>query len=93
LESEIKKYLRQTNGRITWRKLASLLAGYFESWEVTGSLEATEQNPKYSLLKFWKDKQLPDLQAVTQRVELETGKRVVIRYQWDDATPHKDGKL
>jgi hypothetical protein len=56
-------------------------------------LEGTERKLKYSLLKFWKERQLPDLQAMAQRAELETGKRVVIRYQWDNATPHIDGKL
>jgi hypothetical protein len=37
--------------------------------------------------------ELPALDVITQKIQSDTGKRVIVRYQWDSATPHVDGVL
>jgi hypothetical protein len=37
--------------------------------------------------------ELPALDATAQKIQSDTGKRVIVRYQWDSATPHVDGVL
>ena len=66
---------------------------YLKSINITGSKEGSKKNPKFSLLKWWKDKHEGDLLELCRRVESDTGKRVLLTYQWDNASPHTDGKL
>jgi len=79
--------------KIPENKLRSKGEMYFQSMEITGSSEGTAANPKFSLLKHWKETELPALDTAAQKMQTTTGKRVVIRYQWDGARPHVDGKL
>jgi len=66
---------------------------YFQPLEITGSSDGTEKAPKYSLLKFFRDIEIPRLEAVAREIEHATLKKVVIRYQMDGAGPHRDGTL
>jgi hypothetical protein len=66
---------------------------YFVSMEITGSNEGTAADPKFLLLKHWKETELPALDAMAQKIQSETGKQVIVHYLWDSATPHIDGIL
>jgi hypothetical protein len=66
---------------------------YFRSMEITGSNEGTAKKPKYSLLRFFLDVEIPKLEELAARIESTTGKRAIIRYQLDGAGPHRDSKL
>jgi hypothetical protein len=66
---------------------------YFKPLEITGCNEGTAADPKFPLKKFFEETELPKLDEVAARLEADTGKRIVIRYQMDGAGPHKDGKL
>ena len=66
---------------------------YLKSLNITGSKEGSEKNPKFSLLKWWKESHEKVLLDLCKKIEHETGKRVVLTYQWDNASPHTDGKL
>lgn len=68
-------------------------AEYFRSMEITGSNEGTAKKPKYSLLRFFLEVEIPKLEELAARIESTTGKRAVIRYQLDGAGPHRDSKL
>ena len=61
---------------------------YFKSMEITGSNEGTDKEPKFSLLKLFKEEGLPAMDALAQQLTARTGKRIVIVKQWDNATPH-----
>jgi hypothetical protein len=74
--------------KIPESKLHSKGEMYFESMDITGSSEGTAANPKFSLLKHWKEMELPKLDAAAQKIQTTTGKCVVICYQWDRARPH-----
>jgi hypothetical protein len=66
---------------------------YFESMEITGSNEGTATDPKFSLLKHWKETELPALDVTAQKIQSNNGKQVIVRYQWDSATPHVNSIL
>jgi len=66
---------------------------YFQAMDITGSFEGTEKNPKYSLLRFFDEIEIPALETLAKQIAQETGKRVVFRYQMDGAGPHRDTKL
>ena len=61
---------------------------YFKSMEITGSNEGTDKDPKFSLLKLFKEEGLPSMDALAQQLTVCTGKRIVMVKQWDNATPH-----
>ncbi|OEU05754.1 hypothetical protein FRACYDRAFT_258384 [Fragilariopsis cylindrus CCMP1102] len=61
---------------------------YFKSMEITGSNEGTDKEPKFSLLKLFKEEGLPAMDALAQQLTVRTGKRIVMVKQWDNATPH-----
>jgi hypothetical protein len=65
---------------------------YFESMEITGSSRGKKKTPKYPLTEFFAE-ELVRLEGLAQKIESETGNRVVVRYQMDGAGPHRDGKL
>ena len=66
---------------------------YFQNWEITGSNEGTLTNRKFSLLKMTKEKSVPNLDSFSQRLGSETGKKIVVVEQDDNATPHRDKQL
>jgi hypothetical protein len=66
---------------------------YFKSMEVTGSKEGTEKNPKFSLLKYFMETEIPNMDRLAAELQTKTGKRVVMRYQMDGAGPHTDKRL
>ena len=53
---------------------------YLKSINITGSKEGSKKNPKFSLLKWWKDKHEGDLLELCRRVESDKGKRVLLTY-------------
>jgi hypothetical protein len=62
--------------------------------EITGSNPGTAKEPKFDLLSFYRDTELPRLDALCAEVAAVTGKsKVVVRYQKDSAGPHTDGAL
>ena len=61
---------------------------YFDNWEITGSREEKNGVKKFSLKKWIEEVYTPRLLEVAQQIESDTGKRVVIRDSWDNATPH-----
>jgi hypothetical protein len=66
---------------------------YFEPMEVTGSSEGTEQKPKFSLLKWFIEVEIPRLEEIAREYETLNMKKLIIRYQMDSAGPHVDGTL
>lgn len=66
---------------------------YFRSMEITGSNEGTSKKPKFSLLRFFLDVEIPKLEQLAAQIESTTGNRAIIRYQMDGAGPHRDSKL
>ena len=66
---------------------------YFKSLEVTGSNAGTRAEPKFDLLSHYANTEIPKLGLMCQEIGTRTGKRVVVRYQKDNAGPHKDKKL
>ena len=66
---------------------------YFENWEITGSDKGSKKSPKFSLLKYWSDKLLPALDAQAQQLERDTNKKIIVRFQWDNAGPHTNQRL
>ena len=61
---------------------------YFETLEITGSKEGSVSHPKYSLLNFFLDIEIPKLQELTDSITARYGHRAVVRYQMDNAGPH-----
>ena len=67
---------------------------YFESWEITGSKTSTEEGKGKYALTVWLDKEImPPLHQLCRQIEMESGCRVWVRGQWDNATPHVEKKL
>ena len=62
---------------------------YFENMEITGSNEGGEgKKGKFALTKWAKDDFMPPLLDIVQKIGHETGKRVHVRGQMDNAGPH-----
>jgi hypothetical protein len=66
---------------------------YFENWEIQGVSEGTAKNPKFSLLKYKRERLRMKLDALKQQITHETGKIVVLYGQTDNAPPHQAQKL
>ena len=66
---------------------------YFKNTEVKGSSEGTDDNPKFSLLDFFKNTEIPALEKLTKELSVKYNCNVVVRYQYDGAGPHTDMKL
>lgn len=62
---------------------------YWMAMEITGSNEGNNKQPKFSLLKWYLEKEIPRLEDVARQVFQLTGKSIVIRYQMDGAGPHR----
>ncbi len=93
------KRVYDSNGKYHYPKIpANLLRRrgqlYFKSLEVTGSNPGTEKEPKFPLVKYFEETELPKLDLIAAEVaRLNPGKKVIIRDQMDSAGPHKDQKL
>ena len=70
---------------------------FFEGWEITGSQENAGPGStlvrKFALTKWIQDTFMGDLQRFCQELEAKTGKKIHVRGQWDNASPHTDCKL
>jgi hypothetical protein len=64
---------------------------YFENHEITGSKRTDSKgNKKFPIADWIRDTLMPALKALCQRIEHQTGKRVHVRGQWDNASPHTE---
>ena len=61
---------------------------YFKNWEITAANEGTLKDPKFSLLKLFEDEIFPALDQLAVELETRLGKRIMIIFQWDNASPH-----
>ena len=66
---------------------------YFQSTEVNATSEGTVSNPKFSLKKYFKEKEIPRLEALTVLLQQQYNQPVIVRYQMDSAGPHTDTNL
>ena len=67
---------------------------YFENWEIRGSdSSSAEGKGKYALTTWAEEEIMPALEDLSRKVETESGCRVHVRGQWDNASPHKEKKL
>lgn len=61
---------------------------YWENWEIQGSsTQSKDGSPKFSLLHYFRDEALKDLDAAAAKFG------AIIRYQWDGAGPHNEAVL
>ena len=56
--------------------------------ESTGSNEGTDKEPKFSLLKLFKEEGVLAMDALAQQLTTPTEKTIVMVKHWDNATPH-----
>eukprot|EP00984_Skeletonema_dohrnii_P003083 scaffold1033_cov109-Skeletonema_dohrnii-CCMP3373.AAC.1 len=67
---------------------------YFENWEITGSkVSDKDGNPKFALVEWVADIFMKDLLDLCQELEAKLGKRIHVRGQWDNASPHTERLL
>ena len=67
---------------------------YFENWEITGSRDCDKQGKsKFPLTMWLKDNLMPALMELSQRLATQLGKKIHVRGQWDNATPHRESGL
>jgi hypothetical protein len=66
---------------------------YFTPMEVTRSNDGTKKHPKFRLLRYFKDTEIPRLEQICQQVQQQANKKPIIRYQMDGAGPHRDQAL
>lgn len=66
---------------------------YFENWEITGSKDELKGNSKFALTKWVKNIFIEDLKRQCQELELKLGKKIHVRGQWDNASPHTERAL
>ena len=81
-----KKRVYAENGSYTYTGDVLKVAGqlYDEQVEITGSDEGNATNPKFSLLKFWRDIVIPKLEELCKK------HGCIIRHQEDNAGPHRE---
>ena len=80
-------YYNKTEANISRRKGSS----YFKPCEVTGSKESVGGKPKFSLMKYYAEVEIPRLDRIAQEYEsVNPGSRLIIRYNSDGAGPHND---
>lgn len=64
---------------------------YFENWEITGSKVCDKDGKsKFSLAKWIADTFMKDLLDLCRDLETKLGKRIHVRGQWDNASPHTE---
>jgi hypothetical protein len=67
---------------------------YFKSMEITGSRGGTAKKPKFSLLKYFREIEIPNMDKLAADIFAEeAGKRVIMLYQMDGVGPHTDTTL
>ena len=66
---------------------------YFQSMEINATKEGSVSAPKFSLLKFFVEKEIPRLEKLTETLKESYNQPVIVRYQMDSAGPHTDVKL
>ena len=54
---------------------------YWVPMEITGSSEGTAKDPKFSLLNWFKTKEIPRLEDIARKVHSTTLQKPIIRYQ------------
>ena len=65
---------------------------YFRKMEITGSNKGTKKEPKFDLLSWFEEVEIPALKRLCEQVAT-SGKRPIVRYQMDGAGPHQDTTL
>ena len=63
---------------------------YFENLEITGSKETAKGKRKFALTKWLLEDFFPKLKEFCQQLEHNLGKRIHVRGQWDNASPHTE---
>ena len=66
---------------------------YFRSTEINATSEGSVSTPKYSLLKYFKEIEIPNLERLTEEISSSCNQQVLVRYQMDSAGPHTDRVL
>ncbi|KAL7498080.1 hypothetical protein ACHAWT_009842 [Skeletonema menzelii] len=79
--------------RIEENRIRTKGQSYFENWEICGSKSKKNGKAKFNLSEWVKNEYTPALLELAQQIEQETGKRVVVRDGWDNATPHTERGL
>ena len=93
-----KRIYNDNNTSFTYPKIPENLIRkkgelYFKSLEINAVGEGTPANPKFSLMKYFQEKEIPRLEALTRQLQQQYNKQIIIRYQMDGAGPHTDKKL
>ena len=56
--------------------------------EITGSAKEKNGKKKFPMLDFFKNKQIPKLDAKAEKMSRELNKNIIVRYQHDNTSPH-----
>ena len=63
---------------------------YFQSLGITGANKGSVSKPKYSMLDFFLEIEIPKLEELTKDIYQQHGMRTIVRYQMDNAGPHTE---
>ncbi len=63
---------------------------YFVGIEITGSAKQKDGKKKFTMLAFFKNTLLPKLDEKAEELSQKLNKRIVVRYQHDNAAPHME---
>lgn len=74
--------------RIPANRLRTRGQEYFVDTEITGSRREHGGKKKFPMLDFFRDTLLPKFDAIAEELSRELNKKIVIRYQHDNASPH-----
>ena len=93
-DSNRRVYLSDNSGKYHYPQLLENILRkkgdpYFENHEVTGSNKGTPRNPKFSLLNFFLEVEIPRLEEIARHYWSIFGKKLVIRFSFDGAGPHQ----
>jgi hypothetical protein len=66
---------------------------YFAPMEIKATSEGTTKEPKFLLLKYNQETEIPKLDELAAELSVKHNCRIAIRYQVDGAGPHTDTKL
>ena len=61
---------------------------YFVNMEITGSATEKGGKPKFPLLKHFRNTLIPKLDNAVAEMSTKMNRRIVLRYQHDNASPH-----
>ena len=65
----------------------------FEPLEITGLKEGSGSARKFLLMKWWDNEHFSKLEELQKEVSRLTGKKTIVRYQWDNTGPHMEKNL